>query len=167
MNTTYIDEQMLIGQSTVWQSFRRPTTSWDDILGHMGTLWDEQMLGFSKIPMSFVVSHSDRISSLADFMFEFNNETKQSYQIFDIHCFVALGSRGMIHDPQVWDFNNLIWQVKGHSEIAFYEPDGSGGKAQIFAPGDLAYVNPKNKFSIKPISEGCFVSYAMKKNLSS
>ena len=77
--------------------------------------------------------------------------------------FVALGSRGQIHDASVWDFNNLIWQVKGHSELAFYDPDDDKGQANIIAPGDLVYINPKNKFSMKPISEGCYASFAMKK----
>lgn len=166
MNTSVIDEQLLHGQSTVWQAFRRPEVSWDELLGHLGTLWDEQQLKFHAIPLTFVLPLCDRIKPLADFMFEFNNNTETPWQIFDIHSFVALGSRGMIHEPQVWDFNNLIWQVKGHSEIAFYEPDGSDGKCQMFAPGDMAYINPKNKFSIKAVSESCYVSFAMKKNLS-
>ena len=163
MKTELIDEQMNAGRTTVWQAFKKPTITWDDITGHIGYLWDEEMLKFSKVPMTFVAQYGDRVESLAEFLFEFNKTTKQEYKIFDIHMFVALGSRGQIHDASVWDFNNLIWQVKGHSELAFYDPDDDTGQANILAPGDLVYINPKNKFSMKPISEGCYASFAMKK----
>lgn len=163
MDTKLIDEQMLAGRTTIWQAYKKPTIDWNDIVGHIGTLWDEEMLQLDRVPMSLIAGHGDRIEGLADFMFEFNKNTQQDYKIFDIHMFVALGSRGRTHNKGVWEFNNLLWQVKGQSEIAFYDPDEDTGKANTLAEGDLIYLNPKNNFSIKPISEGCYVSFAMKK----
>jgi|13_taG_2_1085334.scaffolds.fasta_scaffold05350_5 hypothetical protein len=163
MNTKLIDEKIIAGRTTVWQAFKKPTITWDDIVSHIGTLWDEEMLKFHKIPMTFVAGYGDRVKPLADFMFEFNKSTTQPYMIHDVHMFIALGSRGQIHNPGVWDFNNLIWQVKGHSEIAFYDPEDDNGQANVLAPGDLIYLNPKNKFSLKQTSEGCYVSFALKK----
>ena len=154
---------MQAGTTTVWEAFERPELGWEEIISHISTLWDENMMKFHKIPMTFVAGYGDRVKQLADFMFEFNKNTEQDYKIFDIHLFVALGSRGQIHDKQLWDFNNLIWQVKGDSEIAFYDPGEDDGKAKVLKQGDLIYINPKTNFSIKPISEGCYVSFAMKK----